>query len=185
MQHYHDTEWGWPVADDRHLFEKLCLEAFQAGLSWRTILTKRPAFRRAFKNFDFARVARFDSARVQALLADASIVRHRGKIEAVIANAQRACEMLERHDSLAAYIWRYEPAHSSRPTRVTEARLRTHTTSAESKALARDLQKLGWRFVGPRTMYAFMQSMGIINDHVETCPMRAETERARSTFARP
>jgi len=176
---YHDTEWGFPVDDDRRLFEKLSLEGFQSGLSWRTILAKRGNFRAAFDNFDFDRVARFADHDVARLLKDAGIVRHRGKIEAVINNAQRARELVEREGSLAAYFWRYEPD----PRQL--AKPQTASTSAESVALSKDLKKMGWRFVGPTTVYAFMQAMGLINDHVAGCVIRAGVERARQGFRRP
>ncbi len=174
---YHDTEWGFPVVDDRRLFEKLSLEGFQSGLSWRTILAKRDNFRAAFREFDFDRVARFGARDVKRLLADAGIVRHRGKIEAVINNAQRARELVKREGSLAAFIWRYEPGKFAKP--------RTLSTSAESIALSKDLKKLGWAFVGPTTVYAFMQAMGLINDHVEDCVIHRKVEKARQSFKRP
>ncbi|WP_035052190.1 DNA-3-methyladenine glycosylase I [Andreprevotia chitinilytica] len=174
---YHDTEWGYPVSDDRRLFEKLCLEGFQSGLSWRTILAKRENFRAAFQDFDFDRIARFTQRDVERLLKDEGIVRHRGKIEAVINNASRAQELVEREGSLAAFIWRYEPDATQEP--------QTASTSAESIALSKDLKKLGWKFVGPTTVYAFMQAMGLINDHVEGCVIRAEVEHARQGFRRP
>lgn len=177
--HYHDAEWGFPVGDDRGLFEKLSLEGFQAGLSWRTILAKRENFRAAFCNFDFAKVARFSQLDVDRLLQDAGIVRHRGKIEAVIHNALRAQELALREGSLAAFIWRYEPEAKALATP------QTASTSAASHALSKDLKKLGWKFVGPTTMYAFMQAMGLINDHVEDCVIRAKVERARKSFKRP
>ena len=174
---YHDTEWGFPVDDDRRLFEKLSLEGFQSGLSWRTILAKRDNFRAAFREFDFDRVARFGARDVKRLLADAGIVRHRGKIEAVINNAQRARELVKREGSLAAFIWRYEPDKLHRP--------QTLSTSPESIALSKDLKKLGWGFVGPTTVYAFMQAMGLINDHVEDCMIHRKVEKARKSFKRP
>lgn len=176
---YHDTEWGFPVADDRRLFEKLCLEGFQSGLSWRTILAKRENFRAAFHGFDLEKVARFTERDVERLLQDAGIVRHRGKIEAAINNAKRACELVDREGSLAAFLWRYEPepAHLAPP--------QTASTSPQSVALSRDLKKRGWTFVGPTTVYAFMQAMGLINDHAEGCTIRAEAERARQVFRRP
>ena len=176
---YHNTEWGYPVDDDHRLFEKLSLEGFQSGLSWRTILAKRESFRAAFNDFDFDRVARFSQRDVNRLLKDAGIVRHRGKIEAVINNAQRAQELVKQKGSLAAFIWRYEPdAEALAPPQ-------TASTSAVSVALSKDLKKLGWKFVGPTTVYAFMQAMGLINDHVEDCVIRAEVKRARAAFARP
>ena len=176
---YHDTEWGFPVSDDQRLFEKLCLEGFQSGLSWRTILAKRENFRKAFHNFDFNRIARFTQRDVNRLLKDAGIVRHRGKIEAVINNAKRAQELVEREGSLAAYIWQYEP------DKKRLAKPQTASTSVESIALSKDLKKQGWKFVGPTTVYAFMQAMGLINDHVENCVIRAKVERARKKFRRP
>jgi DNA-3-methyladenine glycosylase I len=174
---YHDTEWGFPVDDDRRLFEKLSLEGFQSGLSWRTILAKRDNFRAAFREFDFDRVAGFGARDVKRLLADAGIVRHRGKIEAVINNARRARELVKREGSLAAFIWRYEPDKLHRP--------QTLSTSPESIALSKDLKKLGWGFVGPTTVYAFMQAMGLINDHVEDCMIHRKVEKARKSFKRP
>jgi len=176
---YHDTEWGFPVSDDYRLFEKLSLEAFQSGLSWRTVLNKRENFRAAFNNFDFDRIVRFTRRDIDRLLKDEGIIRHRGKIEAVINNAQRARELIKQEGSLAAFIWRYEP-DSSQPTKPQSA-----STSAESIALSKDLKKQGWKFVGPTTVYAFMQAMGLINDHVEDCVLRAKVERARKSFRRP
>ena len=176
---YHDREWGFPVDDDIRLFEKLCLESFQSGLSWRTILAKRENFRAAFQGFDFERMARFTDKDVQRLLGDAGIVRHRGKIEAVINNAQRAVELVDREGSLAAYFWRYEPAEA------TSDEPQTVSTSAESVALSKDLKKMGWKFVGPTTVYAFMQAMGLVNDHVVGCAIRVTVESAREKFKRP
>ena len=176
---YHDTEWGFPAADDRRLFEKLCLEGFQSGLSWRTILAKRDNFRTAFHDFDFDRIARFTRRDVERLLKDEGIVRHRGKIEAVINNAQRAQELVKQEGSLAVFLWRYEPDAD----RV--AKPQTASTSAEAIALSKALKKQGWKFVGPTTVYAFMQAMGLINDHVEDCVIRAKVERARRSFKRP
>lgn len=176
---YHDTEWGFPVSDDRRLFEKLSLESFQSGLSWRTILAKRENFRAAFHNFDFDRIAHFTQSDLNRLLRDAGIVRHRGKIEAVVNNARRAQELVKRDGSLAAFIWRYEPGKRQR------AKPQTASTSTESLALSKDLKKQGWKFVGPTTVYAFMQAMGLINDHVEECVIRAKVERARKNFRRP
>ena len=178
---YHDEEWGFPVADDRRLFEKVCLEGFQAGLSWLTILNKRDAFRRAFAGFDAARVARFGARDVERLLGDAGIVRHRGKIESAINNARRVLELRAEVGSLAAHAWRFEPA--ARPKRVTPAALRARGVPAEATALAKDLKRRGWTFVGPTTVYAFMQAMGLVNDHVEGCAVRAAAEAARG--ARP
>lgn len=176
---YHDTEWGFPVKDDHRLFEKLCLEGFQSGLSWRTILVKRENFRAAFQQFNFEKVARFTKRDVERLLKNEGIVRHRGKIEAVINNAQRACELVKVEESLAAFIWRYEPS-------VTEiARPQTASTSATSTALSKELKKRGWKFVGPTTVYAFMQAMGLINDHAEGCVIRAKADAERKRFTRP
>ena len=177
--HYHDTEWGFPVDDDHRLFEKLSLEGFQCGLSWRTILAKRENFRAAFHGFDFERVARYTARDIERLLKDEGIVRHRGKIEAVVNNARRAKDLIEQEGSLAAYLWRYEPDAK----RHTEAQ--TLSVSAESIALSKDLKKRGWQFVGPTTVYAFMQATGLINDHVEECVIRAHVERARQAFRRP
>lgn len=176
---YHDTEWGFPVGDDHRLFEKLSLEGFQSGLSWRTILAKRENFRRAFHDFDFNRVARFTEKDVARLLQDEGIIRHRGKIEAVINNARRAQEMVEKEGSLAAFLWRYEPDHQKL------AEPQTASTSAESIALSKELKKRGWKFVGPTTVYAFMQAMGLINDHAKGCVIRTKVEKARKAFQRP
>ena len=175
---YHDTEWGFPVSDDHRLFEKLSLEGFQSGLSWRTILAKRESFRAAFHNFDFPRIARFTERDVGRLLTDEGIVRHRGKIEAVINNARQAQALVKQEGSLAAFVWRYEPMNQL-------AKPQLASTSAESIALSKDLKKRGWKFVGPTTVYAFMQAMGLVNDHVDDCVIRAEVERARQDFKRP
>lgn len=177
--HYHDSEWGFPVVDDVRLFEKICLEGFQSGLSWRTILAKRENFRRAFHGFDFNKIAKYSERDVERLLADEGIVRHRGKIEAVINNARRAKEMVEKEGSLAAFLWKYEPAADDL------APPQTASTSAQSNALSKDLKKLGWKFVGPTTVYAFMQAMGLINDHVDACIIRDKVERERKKFKRP
>ena len=182
---YHDEEWGFPVDDDVRLFEKICLEGFQSGLSWWTILRKREAFRAAFAGFDFEKVARFGEADVERLVLDAGIVRHRGKIEATINNARRACELAERAGSLAAYVWRYEPDPAHRPTRMTEEVLRSMASSPESAALAKDLKKRGWRFFGPTTAYAFMQAMGLVHDHTEGCEIRQVAAEARARFSVP
>jgi DNA-3-methyladenine glycosylase I len=182
---YHDTEWGFPVADDRRLFEKLCLEGFQSGLSWLTILRKREAFRQAFAGFDFDAVAGFGERDIERLLGDAGIVRHRGKIEAAVNNAQRAVELVEAEGSLAAYVWRFEPDPATRPSPVTWAAVKELATTPESTAMAKDLKKRGWRFVGPTTVYAFMQAMGLVNDHLEGCHAREPAEAARAAFARP
>jgi len=176
---YHDTEWGFPVADDRRLFEKLCLEGFQAGLSWRTILAKRENFRVAFRGFDFDQVAEFGDDDVARLLGDAGIIRHRGKIEAAINNARRARELVAGNGSLAEFIWRYEPEPADRPPP------QIVSTSAESIALSKELKRRGWRFVGPTTVYAFMQAMGLVNDHAEGCVIRAAVNRRREAFQPP
>ncbi|WP_018700537.1 DNA-3-methyladenine glycosylase I [Amorphus coralli] len=176
---YHDREWGFPVADDVRLFEKLSLESFQSGLSWRTILAKRGGFGAAFAGFDFTAIADFDETDVARLLADAGIVRHRGKIEAVINNARRACEMVAEEGSLAAFVWRYEPTPDAL------AAPQTASTSAASHALSKELKRRGWRFVGPTTVYAFMQAMGLINDHAEGCALRPDVARAREAFRKP
>ena len=182
---YHDREWGFPVVDDRRLFEKVCLEGFQAGLSWLTILRKREGFRAAFANFEFERVARFTVRDVDRLLGNAAIVRHRGKIESTINNAQRAQELADEFGSLAAYFWRWEPAQTSRPARITREILATIPTSTESIAMSKDLKKRGWSFVGPTTIYAFMQAMGLVNDHVHACTVHGEVARARAKFIPP
>jgi DNA-3-methyladenine glycosylase I len=182
---YHDEEWGFPTADDRRLFEKVCLEGFQSGLSWLTILRKREAFRRGFAGFDFEKVARFGARDVRRLLADAAIVRHRGKIESTVHNARRACELAGEVGSLAAYFWRFEPDPASRPRRMTWAALRGMATTPESVALSKDLRRRGWTFVGPTTMYAFMQAVGIVDDHLDGCAVRAHAERVRRAFERP
>jgi DNA-3-methyladenine glycosylase I len=182
---YHDHEWGTPVADDNRLFEKVCLEGFQSGLSWITILRKRENFRRAFAGFDIDRVARFGAADVTRLLADAGIVRHRGKIESAINNARQAAALRDEHGSLAAYFWKWEPDPASRPARVTRTALQQLPTTPESTALSKELKRRGWTFVGPTTIYAFMQAMGMVNDHVEGCSSRGVVERARKKFRRP
>jgi DNA-3-methyladenine glycosylase I len=184
-QAYHDKEWGWPVDDDRRLFEKICLEGFQAGLSWLTILRKRENFRAAFAGYDFAKVARFGDKDVERLLQDAGIVRHRGKIEASIENAKRALETVEEFGSLAAYFWRFEPGPEARPKRLDYAALSALAKTPESIALSKDLKKRGWKFVGPTTVYAFMQAMGLVNDHLEGCACHPEAEAARKSFKRP
>ncbi len=181
---YHDQEWGWPVADDRQLFEKLCLEGFQSGLSWLTILRKRENFRRAFHDFDLARVARFGHREVERLLADRGIIRHRGKIEAAVNNARQACAVAAEVGSLGALIWRFEPERRPR-RRMTLAVLRANTESPESRALAKELRRRGFAFVGPTTAYAFMQAMGLVNDHLEGCAFRPAVDRARRSFRRP
>jgi DNA-3-methyladenine glycosylase I len=182
---YHDHEWGRPVTDDVRLFEKLALEGFQAGLSWLTILRKRDAFRRAFAGFDFRRVARFGERDVDRLLGDASIVRHRGKIESTINNARRAAELVDAEGSLAAFVWRFEPSAADRPRRVDRAALLGLSQTDASRSLARELKRRGWTFVGPTTVYAFMQAMGLVDDHLEGCAARAGVEEARAALTRP
>jgi DNA-3-methyladenine glycosylase I len=182
---YHDEEWGTPVADERRLFEKICLEGFQSGLSWLTILRKRENFRRAFADFAPDAVADFRASDVRRLLADEGIVRHRGKIESAINNAKRAQELRREFGSLAAYFWRWEPASGARPQRLTREALMQLGRTPESIALSKDLKKRGWTFVGPTTVYAFMQAMGLVNDHVEGCARRQPLERARKGFRRP
>jgi DNA-3-methyladenine glycosylase I len=178
---YHDTEWGFPVDDDVRLFEKLSLEGFQAGLSWLTILRKRDGFRKAFKGFDPAKVARFGEGDVNRLLQDASIIRHRGKIEAVINNARQMLDLQDSEGSLAAYVWRFEPE----PRAATHTRETLPATVTESHALAKDLKRRGWRFVGPTTVYAFMQAMGLVNDHLEGCDAAKAVAKARRRFHPP
>lgn len=182
---YHDQEWGLPVADDVRLYEKLCLEGFQSGLSWLTILRKREAFRRAFAGFVPAEVARFGARDVARLLGDAGIVRHRGKIVSAIQNAGRVLEVAEEFGSLAAYAWRFEPAPRDRPRTLTWDRLRAMATTPASVALSRDLRKRGFTFVGPTTAYAFMQAVGLVDDHLQGCAVRPRVERARRAFERP
>ncbi len=182
---YHDREWGRPVTDDIRLFEKISLEGFQAGLSWITILRKRERFRAVFDGFDFHKVAAYAERDVQRLLADAGIVRHRGKIEAVIHNAARAIELQREFGSLSRYFWQYEVDTRERPNKLTAEVLRGYTTAPESVALSKDLKRRGWKFVGPTTMYAFMQAMGLVNDHQHDCFARSEVETLRKAFARP
>ncbi|RLP22996.1 DNA-3-methyladenine glycosylase I [Mesorhizobium sp. YM1C-6-2] len=182
---YHDQEWGRPVADDIRLFEKICLEGFQSGLSWLTILRKRENFRSAFAGFDFDEVAEFTDADVERLLQDAGIIRHRGKIVSTINNARRAQELTAEAGSLAAWFWRFEPGPAERPTKLDWATLKAMPTTAVSVRISKELKKRGWTFVGPTTVYAFMQAMGMVNDHVEGCFCRAEVEKQRAKFKRP
>lgn len=172
---YHDTEWGFPQLDDKRLFEKICLEGFQSGLSWLTILRKRENFRAAFDGFDFNLVRTYDESDVDRLLADAGIVRHRGKIEATINNANRAVETVDEHGSLADYFWSFEPPRRAAPTEIA-------ATTDVSVALSVDLKKRGWRFVGPTTAYAFMQAMGLVNDHLRNCFVRDQAEDERQNL---
>lgn len=182
---YHDEEWGRPVTDDRRLFEKICLEGFQSGLSWLTILRKREAFRLAFAGFDIDRVAAFGDDDVARCLVDAGIVRHRGKIVSTINNARRAAEVRDEFGSLAAYVWSFEPPPEERPPVMTLAMLRANPTTAASIRLSKDLKKRGWTFVGPTTVYAFIQAMGMVNDHLEGCVCQPEVDRLRRDFVRP
>lgn len=184
-RHYHDNEWGFPVADERRLFEKICLEGFQAGLSWLTILNKRESFRSAFANFDAERVVQFDQSDVKRLLGDAGIVRHAGKIASTINNAQRVLELRREFGSLGAFVWQLEPEASSRPERLTHEAVKAMPGTAASLALSKDLRKRGWTFVGPTTMYAFMQAMGLVNDHIEGCASRQKALDARAAFTPP
>jgi DNA-3-methyladenine glycosylase I len=176
---YHDTEWGRPLVDDEPLFEKLCLEGFQAGLSWLTILRKRPAFRRAFAGFDPIAVARFTESDIQRLLADPDIVRHRGKIDATVNNARRLLELLEREGSFARFVWGFEPQQAPPEAGPIP------TTCPEATALARELKRRGWRFVGPTTVYSLFQSAGLVNDHAPACFARAEVAATRAALVRP
>ena len=178
--HYHDTEWGFPVHDDTRLFEKISLEGFQAGLSWITILRKRENFRRAFAKFDIGRVAHFGARDVTRLLGDAGIVRHRGKIESTINNARRCEDLMNEFGSFANYVWRFEPDARARPKRLTSSALKSMATTPESDALSRDLRHRGWTFVGPTMMYALMQAMGLVNDHLYGCDIREQVERTRT-----
>ncbi|WPE22384.1 DNA-3-methyladenine glycosylase I [Shinella zoogloeoides] len=182
---YHDEEWGHPVTSDHRLFEKICLEGFQSGLSWLTILRKREGFRAAFAGFDFDRVATFDDADIARCLADAGIVRHRGKIVSTINNARRAQALRDEFGTLARYFWGFEPKPEERPARMDWETLSANPTSPTSVRLSKDLKKRGWTFVGPTTVYAFMQAMGLVNDHVEGCFCRAEVEKKRNLLARP
>ena len=182
---YHDNEWGLPVADDNRLFEKICLEGFQSGLSWLTILRKRENFRDAFAGFEYEKVANFGKRDVEKLLKNAGIVRHRGKIESTINNAKRAREMAEEFGSLRAFFWKYEPDDANRPKRLNYKTLRNLDKTPESTALSKNLKKRGWSFVGPTTAYAFIQAMGMVNDHIEGCFARETTERARKKFKLP
>lgn len=183
--HYHDHEWGRPVTDDTRLFEKVCLEGFQSGLSWLTILRKRENFREAFDGFDYRKIARYTDKDVERLLGNAGIIRHRGKINSAINNANRAIELVKETGSIAAYFWSFEPPAEERPKVVDYATLMANPTSPTSVRLSKDLKKRGWSFVGPTTMYAHMQAMGLVNDHVEGCKCRQEIETMRASFKRP
>ena len=182
---YHDEEWGRPMTDDFRLFEKICLEGFQSGLSWLTILRKRENFRAAFAGFDYGKVAGFDETDVERLLADAGIIRHRGKIVSTINNARRAVELSEEFGSLARFFWSFEPTAAERPAVMDYATLRANPTTPTSVRLSKELKKRGWTFVGPTTVYAFMQSCGLVNDHLEGCACRPACEALRTGFVRP
>ena len=184
-QHYHDREWGRPVADDKRLFEKICLEGFQSGLSWLTILRKRENFRAAFAGFDFDKVAAFTEADVERLVADAGIIRHRGKIVSTINNARRAQQLVKEAGSLAAFFWSFEPGTADRPDKIDRAAVMAMPTTSVSVRISKELKKRGWTFVGPTTVYAFMQAMGLVNDHIDGCFCRAEVEAERAKFKRP
>jgi DNA-3-methyladenine glycosylase I len=182
-QHYHDAEWGRPVVSDTRLFEKLCLEGFQSGLSWITVLRKRERFREVFHGFDIDMVAQMDDADIERLLLDPGIIRHRGKIASTINNAKRAQELQAERGSLAAYFWSFEPAPETRPQSVTRDAIPAQTDA--SRALSKDLRKRGFSFVGPTTCYAFMQAMGLVNDHLDTCPCRVQVKALRASLVRP
>ncbi len=184
-QRYHDREWGRPVRNDKRLFEKLCLEGFQSGLSWLTILRKRENFRAAFAGFDIEAVAAFKAREVSRLLKDAGIVRHRGKIESTINNARQAMSLQQEFGSLARFFWGYEPGADERPGQIDWATLKAMGQTAASKRLSGELKKRGFSFVGPTTAYAFMQAMGLVNDHLEGCAVRREVEADRLNFRRP
>ncbi|TWG97501.1 DNA-3-methyladenine glycosylase I [Mesorhizobium sp. J18] len=183
--HYHDNEWGRPVDNDHRLFEKICLEGFQSGLSWLTILRKRENFREAFEGFDFERIARFTEADVERLLGNPGIIRHGGKIRSTINNARRAIELCEKEGSLARYFWRFEPGPQDRPATFDYPTLVANPKTEVSTRISKDLKKRGWSFVGPTTVYAFMQAIGLVNDHIEGCVYRPTVEKERQTFKRP
>lgn len=184
-QQYHDLEWGRPVTDDSALFEMLCLEGFQAGLSWLTILRKRENFRKAFKSFDLASVARFNARSVDRLLADSGIVRHRGKIESTIGNARRCTELIDEFGSLGSFVWSYEPDLRSRPDKLDWPSLVGLGVNTEATRMSKDLKRRGWSFVGPTTVYSFMEAVGLVNDHVSACDFREDVEQERRRFRRP
>jgi DNA-3-methyladenine glycosylase I len=182
---YHDGEWGVPVTEDQRLFEKISLEGFQAGLSWLIVLRKRPGLRQAFDGFDFRRLARSPRSRVEGLLKAPVMIRNRAKVASVLNNARRAVELVDEAGSLASFLWRFEPQPKSRPKRLTQAVLKTLTTCPEAGALSKELKKRGWTFVGPTTLYAFMQGVGLVNDHLEGCPVRPRIEKVRAALKRP
>jgi DNA-3-methyladenine glycosylase I len=185
--HYHDHEWGMPVDNERRLFEKITLEGFQSGLSWITVLRKREHFRTVFAGFDFEKVARFTDTDIERLVLDAGIIRHRGKIVSAINNAQRVCDLIDAQGpgALPKMVWAHEPAPKARPKKITPEVASTLGQTAESLALSKAFKKLGFSFVGPTTMYALMQSMGVVNDHMDGCHHRAQVEAARAVFQRP
>jgi DNA-3-methyladenine glycosylase I len=185
--HYHDNEWGVPVSDERRLFEKITLEGFQSGLSWITVLRKRDRFREVFAGFDFEKVARFSEKDIDRLVLDAGIIRHRGKIVSAINNAQKVCELIDKQGAgaLAKLVWSFEPTAKQRPGKLTPEAAVTLTKTEQSLALSKALKKRGFSFVGPTTMYAFIQSMGVVNDHLEGCVSRKVVEAARKAFKRP
>ena len=182
---YHDNEWGFPVVDDTRLFEKLCLEGFQSGLSWLTILRKRKNFRAAFAGFDIRKVARFGKRDVNRLLTDPGIVRHRGKIESTINNSQRALELIDEFGSLAAYVWQFEPPPLAKSSKLSWVTIAKNPTTSQSIAMSKDLKRRDWSFVGPTTVHAFMQAMGVVNHHVTGCHVRERAEQRRSALRRP
>ncbi|MEO0545586.1 MAG: DNA-3-methyladenine glycosylase I [Pseudomonadota bacterium] len=183
--HYHDTEWGMPQDDDQRLFEKICLEGFQSGLSWLTILRKRENFREAFDDFDYHRIAAYTDEDVERLVTNAGIIRHRGKIVSTINNAKRAIEMEKAEGSLGAWFWAFEPGPFNRPAVADYESISALTKTEASTRMSKELKKRGWSFVGPTTCYAFMQAMGLVNDHFEDCPWREKVEKARRAFRRP
>ncbi|HET8647146.1 MAG TPA: DNA-3-methyladenine glycosylase I [Vicinamibacteria bacterium] len=182
---YHDGEWGRPVLDDQRLFEKISLEGFQAGLSWLIVLRKREGLRKAFDGFDFRRLARSPRSRAEGLLKAPVMIRNRAKVVSVLNNARRACELVEEAGSLASFLWRFEPRPAARPRRLTQAVLKGLTTCPEAGALSKELKRRRWTFVGPTTLYAFMQGVGLVNDHLEGCPVRPQVERIRARLKRP
>lgn len=182
---YHDDEWGYPVSDDIHLFEKICLEGFQAGLSWLTILRKRENFRQAFDGFDYQKIAKYNEKKIETLVKDAGIIRHRGKITSTVNNAKKAQDLITEFGSLSSYFWQFEPASESRPNINDYDIIKSITMTPESLAMSKDLKKRGWSFVGPTTCYAFMQSMGIVNDHLEGCYCHPSAKKKRKNFKRP
>jgi DNA-3-methyladenine glycosylase I len=182
---YHDTEWGHPVSNDMRIFEKICLEGFQSGLSWKTILHRREAFRTAFSQFNISKVATYNDEDISSLLANPSIIRNRRKIVSAINNAKRALELQAEFGSLSHFLWQYEPSDRQRPAVITRAWLTENTITTESMELSKALRKRGWSFIGPTNMYALIQALGLVNDHTADCPSRNTVEKARSQFLRP